>query len=217
MYSHFNGPAVAASIMMLVAASVSWAGSVAEPPVTKTISVPGTSDPFLAGQPSGTCCGGDSAPAESPVLAGFVRPRGKITFTQTSGGVNYTSSPPTDGPAGNLGYRISSGPSNGIGGYANAPVDALVGVFLPLTTPESHPVTTTLDFTTPTTTPALQQVFYIGNGGANFAVTVPAGAARLYLGTVDGTGWYNNSGAIKVTVSGLVECPLGVNCANQTY
>jgi hypothetical protein len=54
--------------------------------------------------------------------------------------------------------------------------------------------------------PALKQVFLIGEGtnnaGALQQVVVPNGAARLFLGTMDGSGWYNNSGSFDVRVSG---------------
>jgi hypothetical protein len=50
-----------------------------------TVSVPGSSDPFLAGMADGsTCCGGDSAPAQSPVYAGAVTAGSTITFTAIS-------------------------------------------------------------------------------------------------------------------------------------
>ncbi len=183
--------------------------------VPAQLSVPGTSNPFLAGQPDGSMCCGDSAPAESPVFAGYVIAGGKVTFNNTIGGVSYAGGTPTDGPGGNLGYTTSAPANNGIGGYTNAPVDALVGVFLSAASPLANPVTTLAnlnDGTAPTTTPALQQVFYIGNVGAGFSVTPPAGATRLYLGTVDGSGWSNNTGAISLTASGVFRCPSTARC-----
>ena len=78
-------------------------------------------------------------------------------------------------------------------------MDALVGVFLTSALPTADPATTDLDFSSPTTTPGLQQIFFIGDGSLG-AITVPTGATRLFLGTVDGFGWNNNSGAIDVTV-----------------
>ena len=55
--------------------------------------------------------------------------------------------------------------------------------------------------------PALKQVFFIGDGltgtgtGTTQTFVVPAGATRLFLGVSDGVGWFNNSGAFNATVS----------------
>jgi hypothetical protein len=50
--------------------------------------------------------------------------------------------------------------------------------------------------------PGVDQPFYMGDGSVE-SLIVPAGATRLYLGTVDGYGWYNNVGAFDVTLKGL--------------
>ena len=51
--------------------------------------------------------------------------------------------------------------------------------------------------------------FFVGDGqnadGLVQQFIVPAGATRLYLGTMDGFGWFNNSGAIAVTVTAVPE------------
>jgi len=175
-----------------------------------TYSVPGTSNPFLAGMPSGSsCCAGDSTPAESPVFAGAVSGGELISFTDVTGGVSFDGGTPTDGPNGDAGDRVDTAAYEGgltsindIAGYNNAPVDALVGVFLNSNLPTTNSAPTELDFTTPTKTPGLQQVFFIGDGSLG-SITAPAGATRLFLGTVDGFGWNNNTGAIDVTVSAL--------------
>ena len=206
MTSHFKGfVAVSASILAMSLASGAWAA---------TFSVAGSSNPFLAGQASGSCCVGDSAPGQSPVFAGNVVAGGPVTFTNTSGGVSNIGGTPTDGPGGNLGSLVNTpdwegGQSviNGIAGYTNAPLDSLVGVFLSGQSPLTTPATAMLDFSSPTTTPGLQQIFYIGDVGSGFTVTAPTGAARLYLGTVDGFGWNNNTGSILVTVSEAVPEP----------
>ncbi|HXQ14985.1 MAG TPA: PEP-CTERM sorting domain-containing protein [Caulobacteraceae bacterium] len=178
-----------------------------------TLSVPGTANPFLSGMPAGSsCCIGDSAPGESPVFAGAVSGGETLSFTGLSGGVSYSGGTPTDGPAGNAGLLVDTlgyeGVStiNNIAGFTNAPVDALVGVFLSGSMPTSNPAGSVLDFTSPTLTPGLQQVFYIGDGTLG-SITVPTGATRLFLGTVDGFGWYNNTGAIDVTVNGVTSVP----------
>ena len=74
------------------------------------------------------------------------------------------------------------------------PLNALVGVFLGPNPPnDSLAPPPGSNFT-----PALQQVFLIG---AKSIVIVPAGATRLFLGTMDGFGWWDNSGAFAVTIS----------------
>jgi PEP-CTERM motif len=197
-------------------------GLASVPADAATYVVPGTADPFLAGMPSGsTCCFGDSAPAESPVYAGAVTGGAKIAFTDVSGSVSYAGGTPTDPPIGNLGFLIDT-PAyeggatviNGIAGYQNAPADALIGVFLGPSLPTLTPASTELDLSAGTLTPGLQQVFYIGEGfgygqitGTPLDFTVPIGATRLYLGTVDGFGWYNNTGDIDVTVNAVSSVP----------
>jgi hypothetical protein len=197
-------PGLAAVLLMALPASAG------------TLSVPGTSNPFLAGMPSGsTCCGGDVAPGESPVYAGAVTGGSIITFTDVTGSVNFEPGVATDPPTGNSGDLVNDTTVvNGIAGYANAPVDALIGVFLGSGLPTATPATTELDLSAGTTTPGLQQVFYIGDGygyedtsGTTLDFTVPTGATRLYLGTVDGFGWANNIGVIDVTVNGVSSVP----------
>jgi len=59
--------------------------------------------------------------------------------------------------------------------------------------------------------PRLHQIFYIGDGltGTNIGqrqeFVVPDGATRLFLGTSDGFGWFNNSGSFEVTICRLTE------------
>jgi hypothetical protein len=58
--------------------------------------------------------------------------------------------------------------------------------------------------------PLLKQPFFIGNGLRNDGLSVqqfivPAGATRLYLGTMDGFGWWNNSGSLEVTATKVPE------------
>ena len=95
----------------------------------------------------------------------------------------------------------------------NAPVNALVGVFLNDNLPTSSGAPPGLDFRPSglgtaflTLNPALKQVFFIGDGrtgngtGAVQQFIVPAGATRFFLGTVDGFGWNTNSGTFSVQV-----------------
>jgi hypothetical protein len=84
-------------------------------------------------------------------------------------------------------------------------------VFLDNDRPDLSPPTTTLNFESIglnfiSLSPELKQVFFIGDGltgtgdGAIQDFEIPAGATRLFLGTMDGYGWYNNIGSFEVEV-----------------
>jgi hypothetical protein len=201
----------------LSTSGIAWAGSA-------TYSVPGTADPFLSAAPNGaTCCMGDSAPPESPVHAGSVTGGETLTFTNVTGGVSFSGGTPMDPPDGDAGFPISTPTYEGglsyinfIAGYLNMPVDALVGVFLPAGGPlAADKPSSLLDFSSSgvgtnftSLSPGLQQIFFIGDGltgtgsGSVQTFVVPAGATEFYLAVADGEGWYNNTGAIEVTVNG---------------
>jgi hypothetical protein len=61
----------------------------------------------------------------------------------------------------------------------------------------------------------LKQTLFIGDGrtgngtGAVQQFNIPVGAQRLYPGTVDGSGWFNNSGSFTVSAGrvGAVTVP----------
>lgn len=168
--------------------------------------VPGSSDPWLAGQPIGTTASsGDIAPDQSPVYAGTVTAGTTITWSATGLVAYYPTATPPDGPNG--GSELIDDPAqNGIAGLLNVPVDALVGVFLSSTTP-SGSAPTSLDFNTiglnyTSLSPGVDQPFFMGDGSTE-SIVVPTGATRLFLGTVDGYGWYNNSGAFDVTLQNV--------------
>lgn len=59
--------------------------------------------------------------------------------------------------------------------------------------------------------PQIQQVFFIGDGLTSGDVTqqflIPDSATRLFLGTMDGFGWYNNIGEISVDVAQAIPEP----------
>jgi hypothetical protein len=171
----------------------------------------GSSNPYLAGMPNGSmCCAGDSAPAQSPVLVVSVAitPGSTVTFSVT-GSVDNTGAPPTLPPDG--GAIIATPSNDGISG-ATWPINALVGVFLDASQPDLSSAPAGLDFSGggvgtsfTTLSPALKQAFFIGDGltgtgtGSVQTFVVPAGATRLFLGTSDGFGWFNNSGTFNVT------------------
>jgi hypothetical protein len=197
-----------------------------------TFVVPGTSNPFLAGMPSGsTCCSGDSAPAESPVYAGPATAGETFTFTNVTGSVSYNGGTPHTPPDG--GFRFGTPQHEGglsyinnIAGFYRMPVNALLGVFLGPGLPTSNPAPDeVLNFRDigvarygmqvgthfATLSPDLQQIFFIGNGltgtgsGSVQTFIAPTGATRLYLGVADGTQWTGNTGAFDVCVNcGLV-------------
>src|SRR6476660_6786538 len=85
-------------LLSLLAVVASPAGSFA------TTIVPGTSDPWLAGMPNGSPgTGGDSAPAESPVLVtGLPLVPGSLLHFVATGSVRQDASFPFFGPDGDL-------------------------------------------------------------------------------------------------------------------
>ena len=179
-----------------------------------TTVVPGYADPWLAGMTNGArASSGDIAPAQSPAeVADFpIIPGMRLTFTP-SGAVSYGAPHPPEGPEGLISdvCAHADGAENGIA-TCTAPADALVGVFLGQGLPCLTIAPPPLSFATPETraytnlAPVLKQVFYIGDGrtsgGVVQKVLVPPGAARLFLGTMDGSGWYDNFGSFTVGVS----------------
>jgi hypothetical protein len=173
-----------------------------------TVTVNGTDNPYLAGQPTGTaCCGGDAAPAESPVLASKKLSGGEILTFSTTGSVGYAPdavAPSADGYP-DYPFSMTADYGTGVSGPLDVYVSGLVGVF---TTgkPPVGPAPAQLDsgVTFTTLSPGLAQIFWIGDGrtgtgkGTRQQFTVPVGAKSLYLGVVDGSGWYDNPGQIIV-------------------
>ena len=178
--------------------------------------VPGTSDPWLAGMPPGsTASSGDTAPGQSPVLVlGLDLDGGDILTFSATGGVSNTPSCVTPPTGCNLpdggGFTTHVGADeNGISDV-NAPLNSLVGLFLTDAQPDLTAAPGAINFATPpgldfsTLAPVLKQVFFIGDGSGSGGVhefVVPDGATRLFLGTMDGFGWFNNTGAFNVTVN----------------
>lgn len=183
-----------------------------------TITVPGTSNPWLAGMPNGTPARyGDVAPNQSPVEVA-VTPGQWLIISATGstdhcdGGGCGLAGP--EGDAGEGPWSHAEGPENGMSDII-APIDGLLGVFLGPGAPEAT-APSLLDFSTAASTdfatlsPVLQQVFFIGDGLRLDGVTpqyfiVPDGATRLFLGTMDGFEWNNNAGSLDVTVNAVPE------------
>jgi hypothetical protein len=184
-----------------------------------TVTVPGTADLWLAGQPSGGSVTGtfgtDTVLAEAAVLAstGLNLTAGSYLTVTASGGTNYNGCADTTPDAGACGL-FSTGPAFGLSTF-NGPPNALIGVFINGNVPSnSNTSPVGLDFTTVAAqsaaviAPQLNQVFFIGDGltgtgsGAVQHFIIPAGATRLFLGSADSVGAnYNNTGSFTVTVT----------------
>ena len=189
---------------------------------TSNQSVSGQSDPWLAGMPNGTTASdNDQSPAQNPLSVMNVTPGQILSFTNVSGGVKHDPSLGDDSAGGDATQMHSHNDDdplnepavqNGIGDI-KAPIDAMIGLFLGPNVPSTQtPPSVTRDYTTQasrdtpqTTDLQSQQPFYIGtgktSGGTTQTFVVPPGATRLYLGTMDGHQWANNSGSFAVTVN----------------
>ena len=191
---------------------------------TVTLTVEGIFDPWLAGMPDGsTASSGDIAPDHSPILVtGLPLNAGDALTFSATGSVSNTPSPSGLTPDGGAVFPHQAGAQNGISNIF-APVNSLIGVFLDNAQPDGTAAPGALDFSSAASrefeslSPLLKQVFFIGDG-ENSAFTqhefiVPTGATRLYLGTMDGFGWFNNSGSFEVTIkapmSGQIPLPAG--------
>jgi hypothetical protein len=187
------------------------------------VSVPGTANLWLAGMADGTTMSysngqpSDSAPAQSPVLVSGMQ-SGAGQWVEFSGVTGLVSIDPTwhsMGPEGLDGYvRSRVYGTNYWKSNITAPVDGLIGVFLSDMV-QIGIVPPALDFSTAasrdysTLSPMLNQTFFIGDGlvtdGTQQKVFVPAGATRLFLGTLDTSQWGNNTGAFDLTVTVVPE------------
>lgn len=142
--------------------------------------VPGTSNPWLAGQPDGTNASPgpvdpDVAPDHSPIYIGTFCP-GDVIFWEGDGLVSNTPSlGDGSGPNGGVSISHADGAENGIADLT-APINSLIGVW----------------FGGGTGTP-----FFMGESGS---AVVPSGQTSLYLGTMDGYEWSNNTGNFQVGI-----------------
>ncbi len=196
--------------------------------------VPATANPFLAGMPYGSVASLNN-PHNSPDYAGNgINPRQSplqvamgitagtpLTFDSISGDARHDPnlayySP--DGQLNDIGHN-TNGSENGISDL-NAPINALVGVFLDDNQPNTSPTPTfsasdlaksPTDFSTAAARnmqvyqPKLKQLFFIGDGltdsGTPQQFVAPKGATRLYLATWDFFEWNNNAGQRNVRVA----------------
>jgi len=157
---------------------------------------------------------GDYAPKKSsPITAGAIRisPGTSITFAGINGGANNFSGGTTYDADGNTGWIASylPGAENGIADILT-PGNSIIAVFLNDTQPnKAGAVPNRLDFSTRSSrdftslSPQLRQPFFIGDGrtsrGEPQQFVVPAGATRMFLGTMDSFEWSNNVGGFNLT------------------
>lgn len=191
------------------------------------LNVPATSNPFLAGSPAGTVAsvnnphdspdyaGTSSNPKQSPVKAAglTLKPGSSLTFDGVDGGANNTASSVRfdgDGNTTNI-VTNSAGAENGKQNL-RAPINSVIAVFLTDATPTGvSGLPEALDFSTTASrdfaslSPKIGQTFFIGDGrrdnGELQRFVIPAGATRLYIGTMDGYEWNNNVGGFTVVAS----------------
>ncbi len=187
-----------------------------------SITVSGTANPYLAGMPDGsTASGGDSAPGQSPVEINNIPTTGggSVAFLsfEVRGAVSNSGGTLDYGPDGGEMTAHFAGDTNGLSNI-KAPLGSLLGVFLGDDQPDISAAPPSLDFDDPIGSgsglefvdlkPRLKQVFFIGDGqnsaGRVQSFMVPTGATRIFLGTMDGSFWSDNSGAFDVSVQALV-------------
>ncbi len=224
-----------ASVMGLKTCEIKAVSAIAM--VTKSINVnqnvPATANPFLSGMPKGSVASlnnphrspdyaGDSAtPKQSPLqVAVGITGGSHLTFDSISGDARHDPNLPYFSPDGELGAigRNTNGAENGISDI-NAPINALVGVFLDDNAPStsSAPSFNASDLQNcptdyrsasarnlTTYQPKVKQLFFIGDGrtdsGGVQQFVAPAGATRLYLATWDFYEWNNNAGQRNIVV-----------------
>jgi uncharacterized protein (TIGR03437 family) len=167
---------------------------------------------YLAGQAPGTKLGNLTVPSNSPI---------QVPISLTAGqGLNILAGGLMTPPGGSVGIPPDGSGPIALGANANGTVAAafglsatavfnmsLVGVFTGDTV-DSTNTPLGLDYrfqllTVPTLYPALQQVFYIGNGvnlsGQPRVFVIPQGATHLYLASI--SGGFNISGTFNASVS----------------
>ncbi len=194
-------------LMALAAASIAATAQAA-------VIIPSTADIFLASQPSGTTISGyfgsDSAPANSPIA--FSVSSGAIVTALSTGSTSVDDSCFAGPDGGCYSDESSFSPSPANATY-KGPSNALIGVFLGSGVTDVSGGPASLDYTDPTNqnlasqSPALNQIFFIGDGLANGTDTqqfvAPTGATTLYLAVADSYGSSTgNDGQLSTVVTG---------------
>lgn len=163
---------------------------IASPAYATNITIPGTSDLWLAGMPNGTRASGftpgslgvDVAPLESPVTLNLNVGQNYEFFA--TGLVSNGPCCPFSGPDGAELVHHYAGAENGVNDLV-APLNSLIGLFAG----QSNP-------------------FFIGS---HFVFTAPVDT--LYLGTMDGWEWNNNLDAFFISWADEPPPPQCENCA----
>jgi subtilisin-like proprotein convertase family protein len=179
-------------------------------------SVLGTANIFSAGRaapvaPGGS--GGGTLPGQIPIAANQT-----AFHFQSLGGIAWCDPTAPSGAEGLATNDSNISAYNGISGFVANHVFPLVGVFLTDAAPQ-NPSPPTLNFTTNgigrnflTLSPAIGQVFYIGDGSTDSGqlqtFNVPVGATRLFLGFADAIGftglpgaYSDNGGSLSIEVT----------------
>lgn len=187
--------------------------------------VNGNANLNLAGRDAGyACCSGDTAPDQSPTLvSGLTLVAGNALTFAVTGEVSYLGGAGAgNNPDGTPYPGVMTNYGDGIAGANVGRIDALAGVFLGAASPTGAATPAALDFSGglnfASLAPLIGQIFFIGDGltsdsyaggpsGAAQQFIVPNGATRLYLGTSDGYGWYNNNGSFQVNIASSVPEP----------
>lgn len=209
-----------------VLASVALVHKVAENKAETLYTVPGTANPWLSGQPAASIVA-ITHNGNTYIDTGITNAAVQVTDVPLIPGewlLFGVSGQSTNGPSHPNytpdGYSTIThnygGAMNGLSNI-NAPMSSLVGVFLSDTPSQALPTPANLDFSTAESrnftqlNPALQQVFFIGDGMdslGNFQeFIVPAGATRLFLAVMDGYEWSNNMGSLSVNVASAIPNP----------
>lgn len=183
-----------------------------------TAAVPAHACPWLAGMPSGSqvaATGWNTQPTVAPQHAPYqangitLTPGTRLSFREIAGTTSYYNAQ-SYGPDGQSDFIATQDAANGINA-TTAPLNCLVGIFLDNRAPNTWAMAAAGNFSTAasrdfsTLSPPLKQVFFIGNGlnsaGQLQEFVIPAGATRLYLGIMDGAGWWwDNTGTLTTTM-----------------
>jgi len=186
--------------------------------ISATYTVDGSSDLWLAGAASGTSAStNDTLKTAAPFLIPTEIVGGTTYTFSVTGSVSNTPSasdlaPSPDGNSTRFTWH-DAGAQNGISNIY-APMSSLIGVFLNGDVPLDGDEGVALNFRTigtnfTTLKPTLNQVFFIGDGESSTGFTqtfvAPTGATRLFLGSMDGYEWNNNSGSFNVEMTVVPE------------
>ncbi len=157
--------------------------------MTGSVKVPGTACLFLAGlEDGGVSKYGDSLPKVAPVAVAVPAGAKEIHF-DVSGQVGHCPGCRADWEVNPDEAYLAFGVST-----LKAPINSLIGVFIGRNKSAGKGKKGSEEM------PRLGEAFFIHhyNGTTRSSVKIPEAARMLYLGTMDGYGWYNNDGEYLV-------------------